>query len=363
MTGARRRVLVLAALALVVTAAGLGYRHLQDGQGEGAAVVLYGNVDLREVELAFAVEGRIARVLAEEGDRVAPGEVLAELDPVRFEAAVALREAELEAASQQFTELARGSRPEEVRRAQAEVEAARAAQVEAELTFERLDRLVREKLASPQSRDDARAALDTARARVSAAEESAQLVILGPRDETVAAARAQVRAAEASLALARKDLQDTRLAAPSRGVIQARILEPGDIAGPLRPVFTLALTEPVWVRAYVPEPDLGRVAPGMAAEVTTDSFPGQVYAGRVGYVSPSAEFTPKSVETTDVRSSLVYQVRVLVPEPAGELRLGMPATVRIPREPRDGGSALGARLPRAAEPSPAPDASPGDPPR
>jgi HlyD family secretion protein len=343
----RRRVLALAALALVATAAGLGYRHLQDGRGEATAVVLYGNVDLREVELAFAVDGRVERVLAEEGDRVAPGHVVAELDRVRFEAALALREAELEVASQQFAELARGSRPEEVRRAQAEVEAARAAQVEAELTYERLEQLVRERLASPQSRDDARAALDTSRARVSAAEESARLVVLGPRDETVAAARARVRAAEARLAVARKDLQDTRLIAPSNGVIQARILEPGDIAGPLRPVFTLALAEPVWVRAYVPEPDLARVAPGMAAEVTTDSFPGEVYAGRVGYVSPSAEFTPKSVETTDVRSSLVYQVRVLVPDPRGELRLGMPATVRLlsepSGEPSGQASSLGAR--------------------
>jgi len=326
----RRPLIALLVLALAGTAAGLGYRHFHPETGPGDALVLHGNVDLREVELAFTVQERVRGVLVEEGDRVRPGQLLAEVDPVRLEAAVAGREAELEAARQQLLELERGSRPEEVRRAQAELSAAQAAQREAELSYERIERVVREKLASPQSRDDARAALDTARARVDASEESLRLVVIGPRKETIAAAQARVRAADAALSGARKDLDDARLYAPEAGVIQARILEPGDVAGPQRPVFTLALNDPIWVRVYVSERDLGRIRPGMAAEVTTDSFPGKIYPGRVGHISPSAEFTPKSVQTTDVRSSLVYQVRVLVPEPAGELRLGMPATVRIP---------------------------------
>jgi HlyD family secretion protein len=103
------------------------------------------------------------------------------------------------------------------------------------------------------------------------------------------------------------------------------------MVSPQTPVLTLALMDPLWVRAYVPEPDLGRIAEGMAAEVRTDSYPGKVYPGWVGFVSPRAEFTPKNVETTDLRTRLVYQVRVFVCDAQGELRLGIPATVTIPQ--------------------------------
>jgi len=113
-------------------------------------------------------------------------------------------------------------------------------------------------------------------------------------------------------------------------VIQERILEPGDMAFPSSPVLTLALDDPLWVRAYVSEPDLGRIRSGMRANIKTDSFPGKVYKGWIGFISPTAEFTPKQVETTELRSKLVYLVRVYVHNPEGELRLGMPATVIIP---------------------------------
>ena len=132
------------------------------------------------------------------------------------------------------------------------------------------------------------------------------------------------------LAIARKQLADASLIAPAAGVIQDRILEPGDMASPQLSVYTLALTDPIWVRAYVQGSDMGKIHQGMGAEVSTDSYPGKRYRAWLGYISPSAEFTPKSVETTEVRSNLVYQVRVFVCNPQNELRLGMPATVTIP---------------------------------
>jgi HlyD family secretion protein len=139
---------------------------------------------------------------------------------------------------------------------------------------------------------------------------------------------------EAALRLAERELADTKLYAPARGVIQDRILEPGDMAFPQTPVYTLALTDPIWVRAYVSEPDMGKIAPGMSATVHTDSFPDKQYPGWVGFISPTAEFTPKQVETTELRSKLVYQVRVYVCNPQNELRLGMPVTVTVPlRQP------------------------------
>jgi HlyD family secretion protein len=132
------------------------------------------------------------------------------------------------------------------------------------------------------------------------------------------------------LATAKKDLADTQLYAPASGVIQDRLLEPGDMATPQTPVFTLALDDPVWVRAYLPEPLLGKAALGMKAWITTDGFPGKRFKGWVGFISPVAEFTPKSVETTQLRSQLVYRVRIFACNPDHRLRLGMPATVTIP---------------------------------
>ena len=134
----------------------------------------------------------------------------------------------------------------------------------------------------------------------------------------------------AELGLVRKRLGDTRLRAPRDGIVRERILEPGDITSPERPVFVLALIDPVWVRAYAPETVLGKLAPGMRAHVSTDSYPDKTYNGWVGFISPTAEFTPKNVETPELRTRLVYQVRVYVCNSENELRLGMPATVTIP---------------------------------
>jgi HlyD family secretion protein len=147
--------------------------------------------------------------------------------------------------------------------------------------------------------------------------------------EDIAGAQAQLSASRAQLQLLRHQISLGTLTAPADAVVRSRLLEPGDMASPQRPVFALALTRPKWVRVYVSETDLGRVRPGMAAQVATDSNPGQPIAGQVGYISSVAEFTPKNVETPELRTSLVYEVRVLVDDPQGTLRLGQPATVRL----------------------------------
>ncbi len=235
-----------------------------------------------------------------------------------------------------------GSRPEEIRKARADVDAAAAEAQNAERIDRRLQDLLAKKVASQQDADDARAAADAAQARLKAAREALALALAGPREEDKAAAKATLRAYEAQLALARRELADAQLYAPSDGVIQNRILEPGDMASPQKPVFTLALTSPLWVRAYVDEPDLGKISPGMEAAVTTDSYPDERYRAWVGFISPTAEFTPKSVETREVRTHLVYEVRVFVCNARDELRLGMPATVHIaldqPRPPTASGA-------------------------
>ena len=321
--------LILIVAAVIAMLAGVGW-FCNNKEAPPKELTLHGNVDIRQVELAFNASGRIDRILVQEGDRVKAGQLLAALDTERLR--LSRQQAEAQAAVQREV-VARnlaGSRPEEIRQARAQRDAAQVAVADAEAYYQRQEDLVARNFISRQQADSARFALDRARDQLKAAEASLRLVELGPRKEDVAASRATLAANEAAVAVIQRDLQEGDLYAPSDGVIENRILEPGDMASPQKPVFTLALTEPVWVRTWLAEPQLGRVPVGARAWVHTDSHPDKRYRAWVGYVSPTAEFTPKSVETAEIRSSLVYQARVFVCEGQGELRLGMPATVTIP---------------------------------
>jgi len=317
---------------MVLAAFGLAYigsqYFLRTGQPK-SILQLYGNVDIRQVQLAFHSTGRVTRLHTREGDMVDAGQLVAELDPVRYEAAAEKARAEVATQKQVLAKLLAGSRPEEIAEAKARVRGASAALRDAELTFKRNEELFANGFVARQELDNAEETYKSAKADLDAYQQSLTLAIKGPREEDIANARAKLRADEAALTLAERELADTKLYAPSEGVIRDRILEPGDMAFPQTPVFTLALTNTIWVRAYVEEPDLGKISPGMKAEVATDSFPGKVYDGWIGFISPTAEFTPKQVETAEYRSRLVYRVRVYVRNPQNELRLGMPATVTI----------------------------------
>jgi HlyD family secretion protein len=293
-------------------------------------LVLYGNVDIRQVQLAFNGSERIVKMLVQEGDKVSKGQLVAVLDVQRLKQTVARAEGQVHAQKEVVARLEAGSRPEEIRKARADVESARAEAYNAKLIYERLGPVVPKGGASQQQLDNAKAEADAADGRLKAAQEILNLAIAGPRKEDIAAAKATLKAYDAELAFANRELADAYLYSPVDGIIQDRITEPGDMASPQRPVYTIALTSPLWVRAYVAEPDLGKIRQGMIAEVTTDSYPGKRYRAWIGFVSPTAEFTPKSVETPQIRTRLVYQVRVYVCNPQDELRLGMPATVTIP---------------------------------
>ncbi len=322
--------LLLIPLLLAAAAGGYWLLQARNGADVGGDLTLYGNVDIREANLAFNASEHIREILVQEGDQVERGQILARLHTNKLEATVAAAEAALQAQEQVLARLETGSRPEEIRRARAQLDALKARARTAQITYERQQKLAKQKLAAPEDLDQARAAADAAEGEMQAGEESYALAVAGPRAEDVAQAKAELAGRRANLDLAREQLADATLTAPAAGILRDRLLEPGDLASPQAPVLTLALVDPLWVRAYVPEPDLGRIAEGMGAEVHSDSFPGKVYRGWVGFISPSAEFTPKNVETTDLRTRLVYQVRVFVCNPEGELRLGMPATVTIP---------------------------------
>ncbi|MGP1678574.1 MAG: efflux RND transporter periplasmic adaptor subunit [Burkholderiales bacterium] len=326
-----KRALVIPLVAIFALGAGgvFYWQRAQNHAPPATALTLYGNVDIRQVQLAFNGSDRIERMLAREGEFVRRGQLLATLDATRLQHNEALLEAQLEAQQQVVARLKAGNRPEEIRKARADAEVARIEADNAERTYRRLNDLVARKFVAQQQADDAKTAADAAQARYASARATRRLAELGARAEDIAAASATRRANAAALALARKQLADASLYAPADGVIRDRILEPGDMATPQLSVYALALTDPIWVRAYVQGPDLGKIHQGMRAEVSTDSFPGKRYRAWLGYISPSAEFTPKSVETTEVRSDLVYQVRIFVCNPQNELRLGMPATATI----------------------------------
>jgi HlyD family secretion protein len=325
----RKRVAAAVLLVALAAAAGVWW-HYNRAEKAQPYLTLYGNVDIRQVSLAFNVSGRIARVLAREGDRVQRGQILAELDTEQLRHAVAEAEARVAAQNQVVARLEAGSRPEEIRQARAQVEAARADAVNAEQNYRRLQSLAKQNFISQQQADNAKYALDAARARQNAVEETLRLLLAGSRREDIAAAKATLAAQEAALALVRRNLEDGSLKAPQDAVVENRILEAGDMASPQQPVYTLALVKPIWVRTYVGESDLGKLRQGNVAYVMTDSHPGKRYRGWIGFISPTAEFTPKAVQTEEVRTSLVYQVRVFVCDAQGELRLGMPATVHVP---------------------------------
>jgi HlyD family secretion protein len=325
----RRPFLIGGLMAVSLIAAGVSWRLMQ-GEPAPTHLTLHGDVDLRQVQLSFNNSERIAAVLVQEGDRVRQGQLLARLDTARLEPQLAQAEAQAAAQLQVVKRLRSGSRPEEIAQARANLEAAKADLTNARQQYERwksaaeisAGRAVRQ-----QDVDNARTAVQVAEARLAVVQKTLDLAIAGPRREEISENEARLKAVEAQASVLRQQLKDAQLMAPVDAVIRTRLMEPGEMASPQRPVFSLAITDPKWVRAFISEPDLGKIKAGMPAAIIVDSFPGRRFDGWIGFISPVAEFTPKTVQTEELRTSLVYEVRVFVKDPADELRLGMPASV------------------------------------
>ena len=320
-------------IVIALLCVGMYVWHTREGRETASVLTLYGNVDIRQVDVAFRVGGRIRQVLVDEGARVVAGQVLATLDTDLLEQAVSRTVAEVDAQQAQLALLTHGYRAEEVARAAASVREAAAQARNARIERERVEKLRASNAVSQKTLDNARAADDGAAARLRAAEEQRDMLTRGFREEDIARQRAALKQAEAALNLARIQLGDAALVAPQAGVVLTRAREAGAIVQAGQTVYTLSLVDPVWVRAYVGQNDLGRIKPGMAVTLEVDAAPGKRYPGTVGFVSPTAEFTPKSVETRDVRSALVYRLRVQAMDPDNVMRQGMPITVHVPLTP------------------------------
>lgn len=290
-------------------------------------LTLYGNVDQRQVSLSFNASERIASMNVEEGARVKKGDVLAQLATEPLQLSIAQTKAQIAQQEAIVTKLHNGSRPEEINEAAATVSNATATAENARVTYERLRQLRESGAISQQELDNAEARYNEAVANVNRTEASHQLAVAGPRSEDIAAAEAQLAALKEQLKMAEYKLSQATLVAPENGTIRNRLMQPGDMAAPNKPVYLLSLDTTKWVRAYVNEKDLGRIYEGMPATVTIDSLSGQTLSGTVGFISGTAEFTPKQVQTTELRTDLVYEVRINVEDPNNVLRLGMPATV------------------------------------
>lgn len=329
-----RKIAVIAGVLLAVIAAAawafdvpgrLGWR-----EDSAHSLTLYGNIDIRQVELGFRVAGRIKAMKFEEGEPVGAGALLAELDTRSYDDNARAMDAQVAEKNATLQKLQAGPRPAEIAQARANLAEREADVANAQRSFDRARQLRPAGAISQATLDDAQAAKDMAMARAASAQQALRLLEEGSRAEDIAGARASLSAAQANQAAAQTELADTQLFAPDDGIVLSRVREPGAIVSPADVVYVLSLAKPIWARAYIAEPQLGRVHPGMAVTIATDSAPGRTYRAHIGFISPVAEFTPKSVETAELRTDLVYRLRVIVDDIDPGLRQGMPVTIQVP---------------------------------
>lgn len=322
-----RRAWALALLAVCLLApAGC---KLPWGKGDDGPVTVSGTVEVHEVPLAFQVPGRIQRLGADEGDRVAAGDVVAEIDPADLEVAVARARAEAAAAAAALAELEAGTRAQELKVGEADLARASADRALAATERERLRQMVPQDAAPQADLDRAERQYAVAVAAEAQAREHLALLREGPRVEEIDRARAERQARDAAARAADRDLGHARLTSPAAGVITVRMAEQGEVVAPGQPVLRLAELDRPWVRAYLAEPDLARVRLGQPATVRVDGVPDRTFKGRLAFIAADAEFTPKVVETRELRVDLVYRIKVEVEDPDGRLKVGMPADVTL----------------------------------
>jgi len=324
----RRRVVIVIAALLVLAGAGwLVYRQFSGTRPD--KLIIYGNVDIRQVNLGFRVSGRLKEMKSEEGDVVQAGDLIAVLDDGPYQDQVHLAEAQVAQAQASYSKMVNGFRLEEIEQARAQLAQAKANYDNALRTFEREDKLLQTHVISQSDYDAATSSRDSLKAMVQSAQANLNLELAGNRKEDIDNAKAQLDNAQANLDNAKRNLTDCQLHASVDGVVITRAVEPGTIVATSTIVYSICETSPVWIRTYVDEGDLGRIYPGMKALVYNDTYPNHPYTAQVGFISPIAEFTPKNVETRELRADLVYRLRVILEKPDRYVRQVMPVTVQL----------------------------------
>lgn len=328
----KKPVALILAVAVLVALIGGGTWWYQSLQNNG--LTLYGNVDIRTVNMSFRVGGRLQSLSVDEGDAIKRGQTLGQLDKAPYENALMQAKANVATAQAQYDLMMAGYRAEEIAQASAAVKQAQAAYDYAQSFLQRQQGLWNSRTVSANDLANARSSRDQAFATLKSAQDKLSQYRAGNRPQEIAQAKANLEQAQAQLAQSTLDLHDTVLTAPSDGTLLTRAVEPGSMLSAGSTVMTLSLTHPVWVRAYVDEKNLNQAQPGREILLYTDGRPDKPYHGKIGFVSPTAEFTPKTVETPDLRTDLVYRLRIIVTDADDSLRQGMPVTLSFSDEPR-----------------------------
>jgi HlyD family secretion protein len=325
----KRSIPVLVLLAAVIAAGVYLYPRLTKKKEPENHITLSGNIEAHESLVSFKVQGRIIDLPVEEGQSVEPGALLARLDDADYKQKLRIDEASVHVRESNLALMLAGTREQEVKASQQTMLDAQADLQQKKLDYDRAQRLFSKDEISAQDRDLADTARKRAEASFQAAQQRYSQAVEGSRKEDIAIARANLREAKATLGLSRVTLDYTILRAPSAGVITVRQAELGEVVVPGTPVVTLADLDHIWLRAYIAETDLGRVRWGQDATITTDTYPGKRYRGRISFISSTAEFTPKSVQTYKERVTLVYRIKIDIENPNHELKPGMPADAHI----------------------------------
>ena len=322
-----RAVLALFAVAALSVAAAWAGRHL--GGGVSAPVSVTGTIEATQVDVSVKITGRIVERLVKEGDKVSRGQLLVRLDDSELAADVRRQEAALRSAQATLRDLQKGARPQEIEDARAAVSSAEATRSMTEREYQRTDQLFRQNLIAAQDVDRARQAFEVAKAQERSAREKLGLVLEGSRPDQIDAARWQVTQAESALAQAQSRLREAQVVSPIDGVVLRKNLEAGETANPGVPILTLVNPKDVWLRAYVPETEVGRRKVGDTATLRVDAFPNRVFTGRLIEIGSEAEYTPRNVQTKKERVNLVFRIKIQIDNPEGVLKPGLPADADV----------------------------------
>jgi HlyD family secretion protein len=301
--------------------------------GNDSIVESTGTIEATQVDIRSEVAGRILNLAFDEGDRVKPGDVLAAIDHEKMDLELQNAEARLREAQAHFGMLQSGFRKEDVQKAQEALQEAEIIFENAKRDYERIRKLHADKVAAENTRDTIETNYKSAQKRYERAQQDNQMLQSGYRVEDIAAAQAVKESAEAAVNLIKRRIKDATITSASKGIISERYVEPGELVSVGSVLFSIIDLQDMWIMAYVSEKNLGKVKIGEAASVSVDSFPDRKFPGKVIYISPEAEFTPKNIQTKEERVKLVYGIKVQINNEEELLKPGMPADVAIAIEP------------------------------
>jgi HlyD family secretion protein len=324
----KKKIIILVLLVIAVVVAGIFYfknHRFQDLN----RIRVSGNIEITNVEVGFKIPGRVEERPVSEGQMIKAGQVVARLDDKDLKLEIAQRQAQVATARSVLTELTAGSRPEEIAQAEAALQSAQADGDRARLEFQRQKRLYEREVISTREFDLAKTGFEASEARIREAKEFSILIRKGPRQEKIDQARANLDQAKQALGLAQTRLQYATLLSPISGMVLSENVEAGEYVSPGTPIISMGDVSQLYLRAYINETDLGRVKVGQKVRVTTDTFPGKPYEGKISFIAPQSEFTPKNIQTQKERVKLVYRIKVEIPNPNMELKPGMPADGEI----------------------------------